>query len=763
MPQKLGLLALWMVLFVHNLPAQTAFERSVLLSAQLLENPDRIALSWSNDVTAQRYEIYRKSLSDTNWGERLALLPGSDSTFVDHEVSKGQAYEYAVFKKGFEELRDTFCVPIGRELRFQISDMYGIGLCCNFGFGYYRLEACDSIYIEGSDFAWGDTQLFTPCASPGDTCTPVQVIIQPDMFPNSTSWELFDNQSGALLATSGPVGSFIDERPKYGYIYAGAEVPALEDRGGLLLLIDSTWVDSLSSELAILQLDLIRDGWQVYRQVVGRSQSPSTIRSLIQDQYEQIDQLNALFIIGHVPVPYSGDIYPDTHTEHRGAWAADSYYAELDGNWTDELVDITTAQFAYNHNVPGDGRFDQDSIPTGQVELQVGRIDFFNMPAFAQSELALLRQYLRKNHLFRTEAIQLERRALVDDNFLQAFAAPAASAWRNFAPMFGADQIDTSDYFTTLRENSYLWSYGCGSGSHISAEGIGTTADFAADSLLTAFTMLFGSQFGDWDNENNFLRAPLASGLTLTNCWAGNPPWTFHQMAMGHTIGYCAQSTQNSQDGVYLNGPQLVHTALMGDPSLRLHPFGTPSSDSLWLNSDGFGVQLQWSASNDSDLLGYYLYRTDTLHSSLIRIHDELITDTQYVDAEPFDGKNVYFLRPVRMEYSASGTYLNPGLAIIDSVDFERIIVGQKEISVSPPQIRPNPSTGQLTISWATTDWTSPSVELWNSFGQKVRVQEIRQMGNALQVDASNLSSGIYIISIQEGDKRYSQRLVLIR
>jgi hypothetical protein len=31
------------------------------------------------------------------------------------------------------------------------------------------------------------------------------------------------------------------------------------------------------------------------------------------------------------------------------------------------------------------------------------------------------------------------------------------------------------------------------------------------------FTMLFGSYFGDWDSQDNFLRAPLAQGLTLTN------------------------------------------------------------------------------------------------------------------------------------------------------------------------------------------------------------------------------------------------------
>jgi hypothetical protein len=40
-------------------------------------------------------------------------------------------------------------------------------------------------------------------------------------------------------------------------------------------------------------------------------------------------------LIGNVPVPYSGDLNPDGHSDHDGAWPTDTYYAEMNGTWTD--------------------------------------------------------------------------------------------------------------------------------------------------------------------------------------------------------------------------------------------------------------------------------------------------------------------------------------------------------------------------------------------------------------------------------------------
>ncbi len=744
---------MFLLLFPSLLEAQTAWERSVLLSASVQKSPPSIQIEWPVDPSANSYEVYRKSLEATSWGEQLDLLPGDATSFVDTTVSIGQIYEYAFFKKNFDLVKDTFCIESGAEIEFIVKDMYGIGLCCNFGFGYYSVEACGEIKSFGDNFGFADTSYFSICDN-GNVCEEVIVTLNPDMFPNSTSWVLKNRADDLVLASSGQVGSFISERPKYGFISTGIEVAPADARGTLLLLVEKEINDSLDLEILQLELDLIKDHWKVIRQAVDRNLAVTEVKAMIQNVYQQTSDLSALYLLGHIPVPYSGDIYPDTHSEnHQGAWSADPYYAELNGNWTDTLANISTAFFPRNHNIPGDGKFDQDSIPS-KVELQMGRVDLSNLPAFAASEIELTRRYLQKAHAYKTGQLKANRRALIDDNFGQAFAGPAASGWRNFAPMFGADAIDELDYFGTLSQDSYWWSYGCGGGSHVSAGGIGNTTDFAQDSLSSIFTMLFGSQFGDWDNENNFLRAPLASGNTLTNCWAGSPPWSFHQMAMGYPIGYSALRSMNSIDGVYLNGPQLVHMALLGDPSLRMFMVEPLLENSLVLDAQASGVLLNWDASLESDIAGYYIYRASDIRSDFQRITPSLILDTFYLDPQPIDGQNVYQVKVVKLEESASGTYFNQSLGVLDSVIFTPVVTSDVMPMTNAFRISPNPSSGTVLLSFSKSTSKDQQIQLIDGLG-RMQKEWFCKSGQADQLlSLEGLVPGVYFIKVGAQVKR---------
>ena len=642
----------------------TAEERSVQVSAIVQNNPAQIDFTWKLDAGATGYSVYKKTLEAMDWGNSIASIAGSATSWVDTDVEVGKAYEYAFFKEEFAPAVWNVCVPPNTDLRFTANDMYNIGLCCSFGFGNYTVEACGQQLAYGDDFGGNSSQVFSVCDN-GNACTDLTVTIVPDMFPNSTSWVLTNETTGAEIATSGPAGTYIAPRPEYGYIYAGIEVPAIEDRGSILLLFEGGLENVIGTELNQLELDLIGDGWKVVKRSAFSWDPVVDVKAKILDAYALHPDLKALYLLGQIPVPYSGNIYPDTHSEHKGAWTADTYYGELDGVWTDNTVNTTTAFFSENHNVPWDGKFDQDAIPT-KMELQVGRVDFHNMPAFSDSEVELDRKYLDKAHQFKTGAVDVVRRGLVDDNFGQAFAAPAASGYRNFAPMFGHTNIDQVDYFTTMSTQSYLWSYGCGSGTIVSSEGIGTTTDFANNNLQSIFTMLFGSQFGDFNYQNNFLRAPLASGSTLTNCWAGSPAWTFHHMALGHNIGYSTIRTMNSDNAVYMDGPQLTHLALMGDPSLRMHP--VKMVENLVFTNSGNTEIISWTAPVGETIVGYNIYRANTLYGTFQKINSALITNTTYTDSTPLNGNNVYMVRAVKLETSGSGTYYNMSLGAIDSV-----------------------------------------------------------------------------------------------
>src|SRR2546423_3517174 len=191
----------------------------------------------------------------------------------------------------------------------------------------------------------------------------------------------------------------------YGYILAGVNAPLIEHRGKVILVIDKTCATPLGPELARLQQDLVGDGWTVLRHEVDRTDTVPKVKELIIADYKA-DPANvkALFLFGHIPVPYSGNIIPDGHyPDHQGAWPADAYYGDMDGKWTDSTVNTLLASDPRNRNVPGDGKFDQSEMPS-PIELEVGRVDLANLPGRTSwngpgtfpSEVELLRQYLNK-------------------------------------------------------------------------------------------------------------------------------------------------------------------------------------------------------------------------------------------------------------------------------------------------------------------------------------------------------------------------------
>lgn len=457
----------------------------------------------------------------------------------------------------------------------------------------------------------------------------------------------------------------------YGYVNAGIELAMVESRGRVVLLVDNTFTAPLAAQLTLLEQDLEGDGWSVVRHDVSRTAPVTSIKALVTAAYNAAPALvKAVLIIGHVPVPMSGNLAPDGHGEHYGAWAADVYYGEMNGSWTDNSVNSTSAQWPRNHNVPGDGKFDQSIIPTA-VELAVGRVDFYDLPAFAQNETQLTANYLTKLHQWKVKQITAQDRAVVDDNFTGFADAFSQNAWRGFGPLVHPNNVTAGDYFTQLTSQSHLWSYGCGPGYWPSANGVGTTTQFASSNAQGIFTILFGSYFGDWDFQNNFLRAALASGTTLTNFWAGYPNWYFHHMGMGETIGYAATLTQNNANGHYEPAnPQAgrIHIALLGDPTLRMHVVAPPSNVQA-TSANGSSTTITWAASPESGLAGYHVYRFNTINQQWERRTTSAIVGTSFVDnTVGLNGTVRYMVRALKLQVGYSGSYFNLSLGVFGQV-----------------------------------------------------------------------------------------------
>lgn len=547
-----------------------------------------------------------------------------------------------------------------------------------------------------------------------------------------------------------------------GYIYAGIKAPAIHNRGTLVLMVDTTFTDSCAAELTTLMRDINGDGWQVVRHDVGRSVPDTVVKAMIRQHYDNIPDVKAVLLVGHIAVPYSGDLNPDGHPEHLGAWPADMFYGSMLATWTDVSVNDAAAANVANHNVPGDGKWDDVTISSGGMQLQVSRVDMWNMPAFAATEVQMMRRYLRRAHTYKMDSLFMRKRALVDDNFgVFGGEAFAANGWRDFTPMVGLDSVFAAPLISSMAAGPYQWAYGCGPGTYTSAGGVGATSDIATSANMNGiFTILFGSYFGDWNNANNFLRAPLCADVpALTSCWAGRPNWFMHHMALGQNIGYATVVTQNNASPSVLYQPTgvvgagWVHEALLGDLSLRTDYIKPPLSVTA-TRVPLHGANIVWAASPDAAVMGYYVYRADSLYGHFARI-SPMVTGLSFSDTVGVNGLKYYMVRPVKLTSTASGGYYNLGVGVTDTannVTYPIPVTGVAAISQYDITARvfPNPAQNTLMIALNSPEVQQVEMYILSMTGERyfpVR-RELRAGENSYSVDVSGLATGTYMLYV---------------
>ena len=521
----------------------------------------------------------------------------------------------------------------------------------------------------------------------------------------------------------------------WGYINSGIELELTPNKGDLLLLVDSTFIVSLSTGISQLEKDLYNDGWNVTTVGVNPNDSVPDVKALISANYTSLPDLKTVYLFGHIPVPYSGNLNPDGHPDHEGAWPADVYYADMDGVWTDSTVNNTVASQTRNQNVPGDGKFDQSKVPSS-LELQVCRVDLSSLPNFTETEEQLLSQYLTKAHNFKiAQYVPLDRGLIDHGNFYSFQDGFAQNGYRNFNAFFGPSNVDSMDYYTTLLTDDYLWSYGCGAGSYTSAQGLNNgsrmyTSDLAAGSIQTTFTMLFGSYFGDWDSNNNLLRASLGSGKTLASSWAGRPNFHYHNMAMGENLGYTTLLSQDKNSDylslVYSGGfvtGEGVHVAQMGDPSLRMYYLQAPSGLMAAVNLND--IDLEWTASADTSIAGYNMYRKLLPGGLWSKVSTAIVVDTSFTDGTlSASGTYEYMVKAVKLKVNASGSFYNESLGNTDSTVFIYCAAGIASFSYSTSDLIVSFSDSSLNAddwNWdfgdSDTDTTQSPSHIYNSPG----------------------------------------------
>ncbi len=455
-----------------------------------------------------------------------------------------------------------------------------------------------------------------------------------------------------------------------GFVAGGIEADLLDEPGKIAVVVEEGVGAELQPELQQLTSDLVAEGWSVVQFSVAQTDSVVDVKALLQGE----DDLEAALLIGHVPVPYSGLMAPDGHISHYGAWSADTYYGDLSNQWTDETQSNTSASRSQNHNIPGDGKFDQNNIPS-DVDLQIGRVDMFDLPAFEETEVQLLQRYFARNHAWRMGQVSAIPAAVIDDNF-GTYAPGSYSAWL-LSPVVGRDNLEEGDFWETLAAEPYLFGFGSGAGSYSHCDGVGKTQDFADEVLQGVFLMLFGSYFGDFDSTDNFLRAAIAGeGNALSVVWGGRPVHRHHALGIGETIGYAVRDTQNAWEMMVNNSnTRKVHVALLGDPTLRAFPL-QPVSE-VKADSDGpqGQVAISWNDSADSEVLGVHVYRSASEEGPYTRVSNAIVEENTFTDSVELEGDWWWMVRAIKLQETASGSFYNPsaGVAVSLEVVFEPV------------------------------------------------------------------------------------------
>ncbi|NTW25824.1 MAG: fibronectin type III domain-containing protein, partial [Lentimicrobium sp.] len=512
-----------------------------------------------------------------------------------------------------------------------------------------------------------------------------------------------DGADWALVASALPAGttSWIDQnvnvgevweyqvkRPAasplaFGYTTAAVNFDQSNYRGQMILLIAGNINAAMPLKIAQLKRDLTADGWFVNQLVVPGAygwdsrDTVLTVKNLISGIYNNApdnDKPKALFILGHVPLPRAGlgGQAPDDHAQNAGARGADTFYADIDGVFTDtETYNPGGLATPLAINLPGDFKWDQDFIPS-ELEMAFGRLDFANLTSVAQSETFLTERYLDRLHKYR----QVEAGWFMGSKsaFYFGFNNSNDGSYRSLLPISGYDSVYqnyTGNPHPQWVQNNgpfavYMQNQLQPSVSEWNTYGMNSTV-FSSDQSYWGF--------GDVPEGNQYstIRALLALDTKcLTSIWTTMAVNIFHQSGMGAPLGQaCKQIMDHNTVNQKLEKPvqaydtpafwNRTHFAFHGDPTLRLYQVYPPSNPII--TSNGQSMLLSWNPSPDSRLQGYHIYKSSTESGIYQRITANPVTETEFSDPA-YNTGDWYMVRAVILQKTGSGTFLNPSQGI---------------------------------------------------------------------------------------------------
>ncbi len=576
---------------------------------------------------------------------------------------------------------------------------------------------------------------------------------------NSDAEGFIDSTVQSGLHYEYKIENYQTEVSAYNYVAAGVNIPLKDKKGILLLISDNTDLpDNYYQYKSILATEMS----SVHERVVPTALSfdkEKTIRvkDIIKEEVDRNPDIMYVILIGNVPIPYSGNFSPDGHNEHIGAFPADVWYADLDYQWPDTLIDADSAAATRQHNFPGDGKFDNYYLPS-PTELIISRIDFRNLTDFPESESELLERYFNKNIRYRTGLYKPRKRAFLSDGFGEYGGYPATFAYNQFASLFDKDSITLMNMRENMSTGGYSMAYGCAPGGFNSIYLTLYSHDLAQKDYDAVFLSCFGSWLCDWDSENNLLRAAIASEPTILCSWFGNNPQIpLHNFGLGQTIGeqiYTAQNNKMLYQYWYNYVQRGVHLNLMGDATLKLNHITMPDNISVKLNKDF--CEINWEASEDAEY--YNIYKSNSSNTLGNKINESPIYSINFKDYKLLSGKSIYTVKAVKKMITQNGSYYEESSGVRDSIEninnSSILIYAQNPVYVD----------SNIEIFVSLEQKSTITYTLFDLEGKALITDKINQtkLNHTFQIN-TNFTPGVYFLKIKSDNSEQTKKLVFIK
>jgi hypothetical protein len=560
-----------------------------------------------------------------------------------------------------------------------------------------------------------------------------------------------------------------------GYTSGALQYDQTNYRGRLILLIDSSFITSLAAEINILKKDLTGDGWFIEQLYVNRANgwysgsAVAGVKQKIKAVYDAApanDKPQLLFMLGHIPIPRSGrDAFPpDEHDENKGARGADTYYADMDGVYTDnQTYNPGNLVTPLAINLPNDFKWDQDFLPSN-LEMGFGRVDFADLTQTypATTELELTRRYLNRLHHYKQVATGWYMGKRMAFNF--GYDNSNDGTYRSLPNIVTADSIQqysgNLSHPQWVKDNGPFLFYM----QNIQVPDINQWLTIGMNA--TAFTSdqsYYG--FGDVAEDALYskIRALLAADTKcLVTLWTTTGINIFHQPGAGVPFGIaCKHIMNHNQTNNILEKPSQqydtpdwwnrTHFQYHGDPSLRFLQVRPPSAPAI--EAAGTNIKLKWNKSTEINLAGYHVYRSTTEFGKYDRITNSPVADTSYIVTNSVAGE-WYMIRAVVLQTTGSGSYFNPsqGIFIQNNITTGLAEPGLAEMVI----VYPNPAQNLIQIK------TPPAIIIKNIslFDAAGGRQYIGTASNS-QVDISHLTKGVYVLKLATSKGEIVKKIII--